>query len=175
MVDQLQQAKASGLAVELRGISEVLRVLDRNGLGADPAAYDKIATVVSRLGGEFKPGRLVQVDVTKPAATACLDQRLVNDVLDAVQTLHAIRDNSSQPAFDEFKEKFQDRYQEQEVPLLEALDDEAGIGFESHENPGLEPLVAGIDFRAAEETPPAEDQSNDKSENKGEGETEALS
>ena len=155
MVDQLEQAKASGLAVELRGIAEVLAALDRGGLGADPAAYDRIVSTVSRLGGEFKPGRLVQVDVIKPPAMATLDQRLVNDILDAMQTLHSIRDNSSQTAFQEFKEKFLDRYQEQEVPLLEALDDETGIGFESHENPGLEPLLEGIDFRAAAETPPA--------------------
>ncbi len=155
MVDQLEQAKASGLAVELRGIAEVLSTLDRSGLGADPGAYDKIVSAVSRLGGEFKPGRLVQVDVIKPAAMACLDRRLVDDILDAMQMLRSIRDDSSQSAFQEFKEKFQDRYQEQEVPLLEALDDEAGIGFESDENPGLEPLLEGIDFRMAEGTPPA--------------------
>jgi thiopeptide-type bacteriocin biosynthesis protein len=160
MVEQLERARASGLAVELRGIVEVLRELDQRGLGADPAAYDKIVHTVSRLGGAFKPGRLVQVDVIKPAAIACLDRRLVDDILDAMLVLHSIHDNSSQPAFQEFKEQFHDRYQEKEVPLLEALDDETGIGFESDENPGLEPLLEGIDFRAREETPAAEGESD---------------
>ncbi|MBZ5504295.1 MAG: lantibiotic dehydratase [Acidobacteriia bacterium] len=158
MIDQLEQARASGLAIELRGIAEVLRELDQGGLGADPVAYDRIVSTVSRLGGEFKPGRLVQVDVIKPAATASLDRRLVNDILDAMQTLHSICHDSSQSPLMEFKEEFQDRYQELEVPLLEALDDETGIGFESHENPGLEPLLEGIDFRETEETPPAKDE-----------------
>jgi class I lanthipeptide synthase len=158
MVDQLERAKASGLAIELRGIAEVLRALDKGGLGAAPDAYDGIVSTISMLGGEFKPGRLVQVDVIKPAVTASLDRRLVNEILDAMQTLHSIRHDSSQSPLQEFKEKFQDRYQDRAVPLLEALDDETGIGFESDENPGLEPLLDGIDFRPMEETPPASDE-----------------
>ncbi len=164
MVEQLERGKVSGLAVELRGIAEVLRELDRSGLGAGPDAYDRIVSAIARLGGEFKPGRLVQVDVIKPATVVYLGQGLVDDILDAMQVLHSIRDNSSQTVFQEFKEKFQDRYQEQEVPLLEALDDEAGIGFESYENPGLEPLLAGIDFRATEETPATESEDESESE-----------
>ncbi len=118
----------------------------------------RIVSTISRLGGEFKPGRLVQVDVIKPAVTASLDRRLVNEILDAMQTLHSIRHDSSQSPLQEFKEKFQDRYQDRAVPLLEALDDETGIGFESDENPGLEPLLDGIDFRPMEEIPPASDE-----------------
>jgi lantibiotic biosynthesis protein len=157
MVEQLEQARAFGVAAELGAVAEELRALDRGGLGADPRAYDGIVSAVSRLGGEFKPGRLVQVDMIKPPAVASLDRRVVNDILDAIQALHSFRDDSSQSAFRQFKEEFQDRYQEREVPLLEALDDEAGVGFESEDNPALEPLLAGIDIRPAEETSPVED------------------
>ena len=117
MAEQLEQAKASDAAAELRAVGEELRALDERGLGADPRAYDGIVDAVSRLGGEFQPGRLVQVDVIKPAAMACLDRRLVGEILAAIQTLHSIRD-SSQPALQQFKEEFQERYQDQEVPLL---------------------------------------------------------
>lgn len=158
MAERLEQAKISGVVAELRGIAEELRLLDQRGLGADPRAYDGVASAVSRLGGEFRPGRLVQVDVIKPPAVASLDRRLVDDVLAAIQTLHSIRD-SSQSAFQQFKEELQERYQDQEVPLLEALDDEAGIGFEQEDNPTAEPLIAGIDFRPVEEVLPAQDES----------------
>jgi thiopeptide-type bacteriocin biosynthesis protein len=158
MAEQLEQAKASGIAAELRSVAEELRVLDENGLGAGLRAYDGIVNAVSRLGGGFQPGRLVQVDVIKPAAAASLDRRLVSEILAAIQTLHTIRD-SGQPVLQQFKEEFQERYQDQEVPLLEALDDEAGIGFEQEDNPTAEPLIAGIDFRRAEEPSPAEDRS----------------
>lgn len=158
MAGQLEQAGSSDLASELRGIAEALRELDRSGLGADPRAYDGIASTVSRLGGAFKPGRLVQVDVIKPAVAASLDRRLVADILEAAWTLHSMCEAPNPAALQEFIESFEERYHEREIPLLEALDDEAGVGFEGHENPGLEPLLAGIDFNPAEEAPPEEDE-----------------
>jgi len=157
MAGQLQQAGAMDLATELLAVEEKLREMDRGGLGADPRAYDDIVRAVSRLGGEFVPGRLVHVDVCKPAAAACLDSRLVDELLDAVQKLHSTRDDSGLTIFAQFKADFQDRYREREVPLLEALDDEAGIGFEQEENPTTEPLIAGIDFFPGEEATPDEE------------------
>lgn len=151
MAEQLEQSGAPDLAAELRAVAHELRALDQRGLGAKPGAYDGIVKAVSRLGGEFRPGRLVQLDLIKPAAVATLDHKLVDDVLAAVHTLHSIRDDTSPPVFQQFKEEFRDRYQDREVPLLEALDDEAGIGFENEDNPTAEPLIAGIDFRPAGE------------------------
>jgi thiopeptide-type bacteriocin biosynthesis protein len=160
MVEQFERAKASAVAPELgsaaeelRSVAAELRALDQGGLGRGPGAYDGIVSAVSRLGGEFRPGRLVQLDLFKPAVVATLDRQLVDDVLAAVQILHSIRDDSSQPIFQQFKEEFFDRYQDREVPLLEALDNEAGIGFENEDNPTAEPILAGIDFRPAEEAP----------------------
>jgi thiopeptide-type bacteriocin biosynthesis protein len=151
MIEQLEQSGASDLAADLRAVAEELRALDHHGLGAKPSAYDGIVKAISRLGGEFRPGRLVQLDLIKPAAVATLDRKLVDTVLSAVHVLHSIRDDTSPPLFQQFKDEFHDRYQDREVPLLEALDDEAGIGFENEDNPTAEPLIAGIDFRPAEE------------------------
>jgi thiopeptide-type bacteriocin biosynthesis protein len=157
ITDRLEGSNAAALAEGLRSLALELGALDRRGLGPDLQAYEAITGAVSRIGSEFTPGRLVQVDVMKPAV-ATLDQRLVNDVLRGVQTLHSIRFDATQSAFEPFKEQFLERYQEREVPLLEALDDEAGIGFESEDNPNSEPLIAGIDFRHEATSPPEENQ-----------------
>jgi lantibiotic biosynthesis protein len=149
---QLEQAGATASAEDLRSLAASLRSLDRGGLGANLPAYDAIVSKASRLGGAFRPGRLVQVDLMKPAVVQ-LDQKLVDDIQGAVRMLHSIRADSAQTVFQPFIEQFQERYHEREVPLLEALDDEAGIGFESEDNPTSEPLIAGIDFRAKEITP----------------------
>jgi lantibiotic biosynthesis protein len=148
MIEQLEQTSASSQA--LHSVAEQLRALDQGGLGADLGAYEAIANAVSHLGGEYKPGRFVQVDVIKPSAAVTLSQGLVNDILRAVAMLHSIRADSSQTVFASFQEQFQERYQDREVQLVEALDDEAGIGFENEDNPTSEPLIAGIDFRPAE-------------------------
>ncbi|HMF19165.1 MAG TPA: lantibiotic dehydratase family protein, partial [Gemmataceae bacterium] len=155
MVGQLEQSGATVAAENLRALATRSSGLDARGLGADLRSYQEIAEAASRLG-EFNPGRLVQMDVMKPAIISTLDRRLINDILGAIQTLHSIRADSTQTAFRPFIEQFQERYQEQEVALLEALDDEAGIGFENEDNPTAEPLIAGIDFRARESSTPGE-------------------
>jgi thiopeptide-type bacteriocin biosynthesis protein len=170
MIEQFEQKSVS--SESLRSVAEQLRALDRCGLGANLEAYDAIAKAVSRLGGEYKLGRLVQMDVIKPPAAVSLDQGLVNDILRAVETLHSIRADSSQTVFAAFQEQFQERYQDREVPLLEALDDEAGIGFENEDNPTAEPLIAGIDFRPAQAAPPQENAEG--SENPGSPEKDAA-
>ncbi|MGE5323140.1 MAG: lantibiotic dehydratase, partial [Actinomycetota bacterium] len=149
MVRQLEQAQQHDMAARLRKIDDELRALDRAGLGADVRVYEEISNSVAQLPGKFKSGRLIQVDTVKPAPAAGLDQGLVEDILRAASILHAMYGQTEKSIFQQFKEDFRERYQEREVPLLEALDDEAGIGFESGENAGAEPLLEGIDFRLA--------------------------
>lgn len=146
MVDQLERGQRIDLASELCAATSIMETIDESGVGAALTAYDEIAAAASRLGGEFRPGRLIQVDLIKPSASV-VGHGLVSEVLSAVHMLHSIRGDSSQPAYEPFIEQFRERYQDDEVPLLEALDDEAGIGFENEDNPTSEPLIAGIDFR----------------------------
>jgi len=161
MVRQLRQAKQTDLADSLGAIARKLRALDQAedqaeteaGSVASLQSYSDISQSVAQLPGNFKPGRLIQVDMVKPAPEARLDHQLANQILHACETLHAIQGFSEQTVYQQFKSDFIERYQEREVPLLEALDDEAGIGFESQDNAGAEPLLEGIDFRTADGTP----------------------
>jgi lantibiotic biosynthesis protein len=155
MISQLDQAQLPELAAELRALATAVRDLDAGGLGADLRAYGAVAGRASRLPAGFQPGRLVQVDVFRPVAVATLDQGLVDEILRAIDVLHSIQASTGQPALQAFQEEFALRYRDREVPLLEALDDEAGIGFESDDNAGFEPLLAGIDFQAAAHEPSA--------------------
>ncbi len=47
---------------------------------------------------------------------------------------------------DRFRKEFNERYEGREVPLLEALDEEVGIGFERSGDSGAEasPLLRGL-------------------------------
>ncbi len=155
MIRQLEGTESAAIAAGLRSLANDLCRLDGRGLGAGLAEYEKIAGAAAGLGGKFAPGHLVQLDLVKPMARACLDQRLVNDVLRAIEILRR-QASPQQSVFDSFKRDFQQRYGDREVPLLEALDDEAGIGFENEDNPAAEPLIAGIDFRPSETGEPAE-------------------
>ena len=74
VMKQLEQARLPRLAAALRVLDSGLRSLDARGLGAELAAYDRIIQGAEQLPGQFQSGRLVQVDVVRPAASAILDQ-----------------------------------------------------------------------------------------------------
>lgn len=153
MATQLERDGESTVSATLRSVAERLHTLDECGLGNDLAGYQEIVTAVSQLPSKFKPDHLVQVDMMKKAANVTLDQRLVRDILNGVEVLHSLSRSMQVDPFKQFKEDFRERYQEQEVPLVLALDDEVGIGFERKEHPDAapEPLLEDIDFSDADE------------------------
>jgi class I lanthipeptide synthase len=152
VLKKLEHARLPRLAAALRVLDSGLRSLDVRGLGVPLASYDKIVQSAEQLPVEFQPRRLVQVDVIRPTIAAFLDRRLTQEILRAVRVLHSIGGSSEIASLQQFKDEFAERYREREVPLLEALDDEAGIGFEQGDNPTAEPLVAGISFYPTEDT-----------------------
>src|SRR4029450_3847585 len=93
--------------------------------------------------------RLVQVDLVKPAQEATLGSRVVSEIARGVRILHQLAAPRGPDGLLGFREAFSERYQTREVPLVEALDEETGIGFERSNSPLAEasPLLAGLPFR----------------------------
>jgi thiopeptide-type bacteriocin biosynthesis protein len=72
--------------------------------------------------------RLVQVDCAT-RVTGALAQADVARLVRAVGVLAAMTGPAGESPLDHFKKRFDERYQGRLVPLLEALDEEVGIGF----------------------------------------------
>jgi lantibiotic biosynthesis protein len=118
---------------ELRAISgtlettlEQLRELDGRGLGNCTSEYVACADRLQGLPVPVRRNRLFQVDLYKPAPGATLGRALAQDAARAAELLCRITSRPDPLA--EFRDRFHERYEEREVPLLEALDDEIGIG-----------------------------------------------
>jgi thiopeptide-type bacteriocin biosynthesis protein len=156
MLAQLDREEYLSLKTGLGSVAEHVGKLDRGGVGNDLDGYQQIVNIVSQLPAEFKLEHLIQVDMMKPADNACLDQGLVQDILRGVDVLRSLSLPSQDP-FEEFKDDFRERYQDQEIPLVLALDDEVGIGFEHKAATGtmLEPLIQTLNLTAAQQKPEA--------------------
>jgi thiopeptide-type bacteriocin biosynthesis protein len=159
VIEQLDRPATAGIADGLRSIRKELEDLDKSGLGARLSTYDRVTSAAAAFG-EFRPGRLLHLDLIKPAKAATLDRRMISEIARAIAILHSIQPPGAQPALEQFKADFNQRYGEREVPLLEALDDEAGIGFEAEDNPMSEPLIADMEFQRIGETPRAEEETS---------------
>jgi thiopeptide-type bacteriocin biosynthesis protein len=92
----------------------------------------------------------LQVDLTKSSPHATLGHAPIAEILRGVEILRRLAPPSL--AVRRFVEAFAARYGDAEVPLLEALDEDTGIGFEVSMSPSADaaPLVQGLSFPVGE-------------------------
>jgi thiopeptide-type bacteriocin biosynthesis protein len=129
--------------------------LDAAGIGVSPDRYRDLARRLEELPAKVEPARLLQVDMVKPAVEATLGTDVVDEILSGVRLLQRLARRPRKDALAGFREKFVARYEGREVPLVEALDHEFGIGFDGVSNGEMESssLLEGLTFpQAGDET-----------------------
>jgi lantibiotic biosynthesis protein len=147
LIDQLRRIPAASLAAErLDRARADLEALDAGGPGADPARYEALAESLRELPTSVEMSRLFQLDMVKPGDRPALGADVVEEVQRALDLLYRIAADRPIESLDKFRKDFSERYENREVPLFEALDEEVGIGFERSGDFGAEasPLLRGI-------------------------------
>ena len=109
----------------------------------------RIAANMRALGASFDAANLLKVDLRKPATDVTLNDRVLCDIAAAVELVAAIAPER-EPPLHAFARRFEERYHGREVPLLEALDPESGIGFE-HVDTAPSSIVRGLELDAPDE------------------------
>jgi len=129
-----------------------LEAIDAEGMGASPDRYRAVASALGELPAQPDLSRLVLVGLVKPAEQATLGRRVVSELARGVRILHQLAPAQEPDGLSRFREEFSRRYETREIPLVEALDEEIGIGFERSNSPLAEaaPLLAGLPFRGGD-------------------------
>ncbi len=143
-------AETTAIADRLDEARAGLEAIDAAGLGASPDRYRAVASVLEELPAQPNLSRLVQVDLVKPAQEATLGSGVVSEITRGVRILHQLARPRGPGGLARFREAYLRRYETREIPLVEALDEEIGIGFERSDSPlsDASPLLAGLPFRA---------------------------
>lgn len=150
LIETLERAAvepALRTAAMLRRVHEELEKLDRQGLGNDPSRYGEIARGLEPLPQRAERDHLFQVDLFKPGEVS-LDPAVLDEVARGLEALHRLEAAIVGDPLDGFRDRFLDRYgTDRLVPLLEALDVEAGAGQPLSAMGGdSSPLLEGLDF-----------------------------
>ncbi|TSC34141.1 lantibiotic dehydratase [Corallococcus sp. Z5C101001] len=135
----------------LQHVQGALAELDGTPPGAEPSRYRSLAHGLEALPSPVDPGRLFQVDLRKPADALTLGPAVVEAMRQGVTLLHRLSASSEPATLRRFREAFVQRYEAREVPLLEALDEDVGVGFEraSPESAEDSPLLRDLPFAAS--------------------------
>jgi len=140
-----------GGASEARGrlidTEQTLRDVDEKGLGSPSDVYRRLASDLELLGVPVSQSRLFQVDLTKPADEVVIGANVVDEMLRGIEILRRFSRVQQERSLEEFRSAFTERYgADREMPLVDVLDEESGIGFERASKPGAEAsaLLSGL-------------------------------
>ena len=152
LLGALQEADRASVSQPLAQVRKQLAGMDQRGPGVEPACYLQAAATLETASGEVPAeiSRLFQVDMFKPAPRAEFGRHLITEIQRGVEVLRSISPRRDD-GLGVFRRAFRERYEDREMPLVEALDEESGIGFESADAPGAEgsPLLTELDFPSA--------------------------
>jgi thiopeptide-type bacteriocin biosynthesis protein len=140
---------AAGTRERLARAERTLAGIDAGGLGSEPGAYRDIARDLEPLGVTVEMSRLFQVDMVKPAQEVVLGQDMLDEILRGIDILHRVSPPWREGPLEDFRNAFRERYGDgREVPLMEVLDEESGLGFErsNQASAGASPLLNGLMF-----------------------------
>jgi hypothetical protein len=114
-----------------------------SGQGGPGSASATLRELIKRIGvipAAHDFPSIFQVDLAKPVREASLGQAVLREIERGVELLRHLIPWPQSTEVSRFRDAFVARYEEKEVPLLEALDQERGIGFHQVANAGQSPL-----------------------------------
>jgi lantibiotic biosynthesis protein len=130
-LDGVRTPAASRVREVLGETERAVRSLDGDGLGHPPARYQDLLPALRTIYPDFDPGRCFQVNLYKPAPEAILSGTVTAAIADAVRLLHQVTPYSGLKPLNLFQDSFAGKYGAREVPLLEALDEDIGVGYDA--------------------------------------------
>lgn len=145
-----QLGPAASVARQLADVREALAQLDGAGVGAaaelDGALRRRLAfTDLGFPEARRRSSARLHVDLTKPVAVATLGPEVTQELRRGVELLHLLAPPAADPLAP-FRRAFLARWGAgREVPLLEVLDPDVGIGVDGRPS-GASPLLEGLDL-----------------------------
>lgn len=137
-------------ADEEQGVLEEVRAeldkLDAEGIGAPVERYEHIFALAERLPAEAAESSFFQTDMVVALDAATVGPAVVDEIRRATAAVQRIAGRPASGALERWRDQFVARYESREVPLVEALDEESGIGYLPSTSPGSDasPLVRGL-------------------------------
>lgn len=106
--------------------------------------YEIIHTNLQNILPELRLTNLFQTDLFKKALIANINSKIQNQITNTIQFLNKITPIRQNNNLENFKNKYLERYEMNEMPLLTVLDSESGIGYPIVFSDSVETLIDDI-------------------------------
>lgn len=141
----LKRIKGAEKEIEfLKKIETKLDTLD-NRLGNSPQTYLSLSDYLKTYATSFELKYLFQTDMQLQPKVNKLSLEILESIQKGMALLNKLSPPVTEDNLSKFKEAFQERYEEREMPLSKVLDVETGIGYLQNNGSGdVNPLVDDI-------------------------------
>lgn len=132
----------------LETIVQLTSELDTLGPGKSLRSYNSLKEHIETM--DVPPSKdLYQVDLLTEASECKLDTNVVKDILEGISVLNKCS-NYEADTFSKFKQDFIAKYEDEEIPLLEAIDAEMGVQFGSFNDANENRIIKGLQYGSHE-------------------------
>lgn len=128
--------KENKLVNTLLGIEQEICEIDKR-VGNDINCYKAIHSNLKTLGASIREGELFQVDLFKIPTESSINSNIQQKLFSSLEFLNKLTSKKENYNLKRFKENFYTQYENMEVPLLEALDTETGVGYLGKDTNGI--------------------------------------
>lgn len=145
---KLEKEETDNLILFLEKISNTLLEIDIESFEKDPFSFYKgIIETITTKGIPFDKKYLFQTDLFLNNDDFSLNQKYTQDITKCVSFLNKISEKPKNSLLENFKKAFIERYDSETVSLVKALDVETGIGYITHKNFDVTPLLDTIEIK----------------------------
>ena len=115
-------------------------------LDSDIIEYKNIFGNLKKILPQLIENNLFQTDLYYDSTSATVTKEIQAQLLETISFLGMLYEKKESQGLKMFKEKFQNRYEEQEIPLVQVLDPVSGIGYTTKDTEGINYLVDNINI-----------------------------
>lgn len=113
----------------LESVNESLKNIDANTIGTTLKYYKEIAENLNVIQTKYDLKYLYQTDMKLTTEKCQISKSITDDIYSGLSILNRISIKSTNSNLKQFCESFYERYEDSEIPLLQALDTESGVGY----------------------------------------------
>lgn len=157
IIDTIKEISNYTQSEEIVRIYNLLLEIDRDINGIDTnfeneiftyrLIYDKLKQLLPDLTEE----NLFQTDLYYQTDVATINEKIKKQLIDTISFLDKLNGLNESENLKKFKERFQNQYEEQELPLLQVLDIASGIGYLNKDITGINHIAEDIQYFLKEE------------------------
>ena len=154
-IGKLERLKGTEkIVATLKRIKTLLQTIDNSPIGRPIEMYEHVKKKLENFKTQYDEKYLFQSDLFIESKQAFLGKAIPDTTYKAIEVFNRLTPKFENPVLKKFREEFYSKYEDEEIPLVQALDVETGIGFGNIDGQrgDIAPLLDGILFAGQQAT-----------------------